>query len=326
MHQCFVSPENELTLYEDVLVDPATALIVRSDGTPVIEQADEVLFWTPRAYDGALRSGADPHAELEQRMARITSWSWGIGSRLPTAMTLPADVSYVYMAHPFSWHPYGHLFDSLQRLKHGLAAPGQRVVLHSKSSKVVGFDEHLGRLGATAALPMNPRILYRVPKLWVSPWQAPPAQLSEECLDWIFERYTAGIPETAPLRLYLSRNHVKPGQRGVLNEDAVLQHLAPLGFTVVTGREPLREIIEKFYNAEIIVGPHGSLFANCMFTRERCTVIEFCPDNRADMSFKLKRKKAREYRQIFLPGDESWNISIPVDRLAAELDTALVAN
>lgn len=323
MHKFFVGPEHELTLYEDVLVDAASALIVRPDGTPIIEQADEVLYWKPRAYHGAILNGADPDAEFQQRLERLMSWGPAIAARQDTAVALPADVSHIYMAHPFGWHAFGHLFDSLQRLKFGLTAPGPNVVLHGWARRIIDFNEHLRRLGATQATEMRRDWLYRVPRLWVSPWQAEPAQLSNACLDWVFERYTADVRETAPLRLYLSRNHVKAGKRGVLNEDAVLAYLAPLGFTVMTGREPLREIIEKFYNAEIIVGPHGSLFANTIFTRERCVVIEFCPDNRVDLSFKNKRKKAREHRHILMPGDENWNISIPIDRLAAELSTAL---
>lgn len=323
MHRFFVGPSQELTLYEDVLLDAMTALIVRPDGTPIIEQADEVLYWRPKAFHGVVLAGADPDAEYQRRLDRVANLGREIASRQVTAIPLPADVSHIYMAHPFGLHAYGHLFDSLQRLRYGMTAPGSRVVLHGWPSRVVEFEEHLRRLGVTQAIAMRREWLFRVPKLWVSPWQASPAQISSDCLDWIFQRYTADVRKTSPLRLYLSRNHVQAGKRGVLNEEAVLGHLAPLGFTVMTGREPLSEILEKFYNAEIILGPHGSMFANTIFARERCAIIEFCPGNRLDVSFRDKRKKARFYRHIAVPGDDDWNITIPIDQLAAEIDAAL---
>ena len=64
-----------------------------------------------------------------------------------------------------------------------------------------------------------------VPKLWIGPWQSRPAQLAHDCYNWIYDKYTVDSSSEPRHRLYLSRNHVRPGWRSVTNESTVVAYL-----------------------------------------------------------------------------------------------------
>ena len=74
-------------------------------------------------------------------------------------------------------------------------------------------------------------------------------------------------------RLYVSRSDARA--RRVLNEDAVMSILEPLGFrrVVLTGTSVADQAL-LFSHAEVIVGPHGSGFTNMVFSRPGTLMIE----------------------------------------------------
>jgi capsular polysaccharide biosynthesis protein len=119
--------------------------------------------------------------------------------------------------------------------------------------------------------------------------------------------------------LYLSRNHVRPGVRGVINEDEVIKYLTSRNFTILNGAESLEETYYLFSRATKIIGPHGSLFANTMFCKEDCHILEYCPSNRIDGTFLNKLKKAKKYKQIIVESDESFNIFIDIETMTSIL-------
>lgn len=312
MHKFHVGPEQELTEYQDVIVDYRTGIIVDSKGQLIVEQADEALLWVPEAIFRAVNAGADKEQEFRTRRL----WLQRIARRLhDDRLNLPrldTGTTFISMLHAFGWYAFGHFFDSVQKLYHPLKsveAPWK--VLCSDPRQVVDFEQHMKFLGVGPQQLVHVTRPMRVPRLLVSPWQAPPANFDPEIYEWIYQRYTGDIVETAPQRLYLTRNHVKPGARGVTNEGKLIAALEPKGFCVLTGKEPLRDIVTAFHNDEMIVAPHGSLLANCMFSKETCRVLEFCPDNRVDRSFMRKRKKLTDYTHLLVPANENFNIEIP---------------
>jgi len=135
----------------------------------------------------------------------------------------------------------------------------------------------------------------------------------EDVYSWIREKYQNYFQSNSlgpKINLYLSRNHIKPGSRSVLNESEILPILRGEGFVVLKGNESLAEIYRLFSLASLVVGPHGSLFANTIFCSSACRVIEFCPKNRIDKSFLRKQKETVFYEQVTLDADENYNISI----------------
>lgn len=88
-----------------------------------------------------------------------------------------------------------------------------------------------------------------------------------------------GIADTPPSRhIYLSRAGVK--KRHILNEDAVLEALAPWNFEVVAPETMShRDQVAIFGEAALIVGPSGAAFTNLVFATPGAKVVEICaPD------------------------------------------------
>ena len=76
-----------------------------------------------------------------------------------------------------------------------------------------------------------------------------------------------------PTKIYISRS--KATLRRILNEEALIFFLKDHGFTVVHLEElSVFEQASLFRNAKVIIGPHGSGFANLIFSRPKVKVIE----------------------------------------------------
>jgi hypothetical protein len=321
MHQVFFAPEAEVTRLSDVLADPATGLVLDSSGEPVWNQLDEVMTWLPDFWTRGLREGYTKPQILRRRQAHVRALAAPIWAQRDQWPRLDPGVEHVYLLHPFGFFAFGHLFDSLQRLQRCIdVVPRPLRVVHAQASRIIDFDGHMAKFGVGSDELLALAGPAWIPRLWISPWQSHPAQLTAKAYDEIYARYTCGTPASPRTRLYLSRNHVRPGFRGVSNESELLPIISEHGFEVLTGNEPLAHIVERFYKAEVIMGPHGSLFANVMFCQEDCRVVEFCPDNRLDYSFQKKTKRCKDYRHVALPGDSHFNITIPPQELLSVLE------
>ena len=95
---------------------------------------------------------------------------------------------------------------------------------------------------------------------------------------WLREHLTPVATDGRPRRLYISRGSRKNSRR-VTNEDALLEILRPLGFTVFDpGSVSVQEQIDHFAAAEIVVSPHGSALTNLVFASPDVRVLElFAP-------------------------------------------------
>jgi len=87
--------------------------------------------------------------------------------------------------------------------------------------------------------------------------------------------FLAGIVPLSsyPERIYISRN--KARYRSVMNEDDVMQELGKVGFVrIFLESMPLQEQIALFFQAKVIVAPHGSGLTNTIFCQPGTKVIE----------------------------------------------------
>jgi capsular polysaccharide biosynthesis protein len=74
-------------------------------------------------------------------------------------------------------------------------------------------------------------------------------------------------------RIYISRS--KASIRRITNETELVQFLKGKGFVVLHLEDlSIYEQAQYFYNAEIIIGPHGSGFTNLIFTQPNTSIIE----------------------------------------------------
>jgi capsular polysaccharide biosynthesis protein len=124
---------------------------------------------------------------------------------------------------------------------------------------------------------------------------------------WLRERVASNLPPDAtppapagehdhPPRVYVSRR--KADYHRVVNEDALVEALAPLGFEAYALEEyPFATQVALFREAELVVAPHGSGLVNLVFAASEPHVVEL---------FKEKDVRAFYFvlaRQLGLPYD-----------------------
>lgn len=317
-------PDGFIEMHDVDLVS-SRGFVLDASGLIVNETVDEHIYWLPKAMHVRwMRDRRFDSKIIEERIAFIQYHATelrNMAMKSKSVRVLDSSYHYVDLTHPFGWYAFGHLHDSLQRLfniRDWLQGKSDTVrFILSRYSRVNDFIEHMSALvgfkvKSEHMLELREFETLKCPRLVKPGMPSVYTNFRSDVADWMFDAYGGyfGVTEGPRTRLYLSRNHVKPGKRGVLNEDELLPLLRNNGYEVLTGNENLSQIYEKFSKASHIIGPHGSLFANSIFAPEDCEIIEFCPHNRVDGSFLRKNKKAKNYKQILVDADENFNISI----------------
>jgi len=123
--------------------------------------------------------------------------------------------------------------------------------------------------------PAGPR--YRLENLVFTPFK------TRRFAGYLPQRYAEPIrsillpkrPSTRAGRLFISRENAP--KRTISNQPALCKALARRGFEKVILEDlPFEEQIQRFYDAEVIVGPHGAGLANMLFANPG-TVVELFP-------------------------------------------------
>ena len=80
--------------------------------------------------------------------------------------------------------------------------------------------------------------------------------------------------------IYLARGSYG---RNIINEEKIVNVLkTKFKFIVLNGKETLEETIHYFTNAKIMLGAHGSLMKNMIWSKKNPVLIELCPPTRHD--------------------------------------------
>lgn len=228
----------------------------------------------------------------------------------------------IFLGHAFGWHAYGHLHDTLQRLYFCvdiIRSEGLRIAVN-RYDRIIDFLGHISavlsrEVARDDLLIIDNSYCYNFRDLIYSHSPATLTNYTLESLNFMqaaYKNYFRCIDYAIP-GIYLSRNHVRPGTRGVLNEAEVVSFLTQRGFIVVYGNEPLCRIVELFSSSLKIVGAHGSLFANTFLCRPDAEILEFCPRNRIDVTFKNKLRLSKRYQQELVDADSSYNLQIDME-------------
>lgn len=292
------------------------------------ETLDEHIAWTPSYI-----ARTDLKEQKEQVDSRLEILKNQVNANGGSVEIVNCDGKYIDLIHPFESYAFGHLFDSFQKLY------PLRELLNDKAIKFLvkqykdirGFCEQLSALCERSIDDSDLIIVdknkeYNIEELYFGLNPAVPTTFCNETYKWIIEKYFNYFSVTPNLeknclkyKIYCDRNHVKPGSRGVLNNDEIKSFLINEGFIVLNGTESFSTILKYFSDAQIIVGAHGSMLANSLYSKPHSRVVEFCPDNRRDTSFKLKYKMCQNYEQIFVSGDSKYNIKIDLDLLKQKI-------
>src|SRR5512132_112263 len=106
---------------------------------------------------------------------------------------------------------------------------------------------------------------------------------------WLRERLFSNLPEantsTSSFASRVLVSRPKASGRCIANEDELMEALAPLGSErYVTEHMSIADEVRLFYNAEIVMGAHGSGLMNAVLSRKRPLLIEL-HDRWWNMSF-----------------------------------------
>jgi hypothetical protein len=96
-----------------------------------------------------------------------------------------------------------------------------------------------------------------------------------ESATWVREKFNPGLDGKAPGHklFYISRRHAV---RPALNEDKILDSVKAWGITVVEPEQlSLKEQIDLFSEAGLIMGPQGAGIQNSLWAPRGCRVLEF---------------------------------------------------
>lgn len=145
-------------------------------------------------------------------------------------------------------------------------------------------------------------------------------RVSARAVRWVRDRILAKLDQDAPdqagrrphgRRLYVSRRDA--AARRVVNEDALMQALAPLGFErVCTERLSFEEEVRLFRHVECVVGPYGGGFANLMFAESRPLVVEFFGQKLGHFYLCLSLALGFDYRVLMCePVGDDLRVDVP---------------
>lgn len=124
-------------------------------------------------------------------------------------------------------------------------------------------------------------------------------------------------------RIYVSRD--KCGARKVVNETELLRKLKPLGIQrFVLEDMPLKEQIQLFQQADLVIGPHGAGLANIVFSKPSTRLVEFGTPMRPNPSmYHIACARSQDY--LFYYGipvggaKEESDIAVDVDLVTATI-------
>lgn len=140
-------------------------------------------------------------------------------------------------------------------------------------------------------------------------------------LDFFLPRVLPQRPRRRRNRIYISRRQA-PGGRRILNEDAVRSLLEARGFQVcLLETLDIAAQIELFYDAEVVVAPHGAGLTNTLFS-DSIDLVELHP-TQAIMPHYYFMARAMKHRYHALCATESGrhsSFSVDVDALARLID------
>ncbi len=128
------------------------------------------------------------------------------------------------------------------------------------------------------------------------------------CLSTWFDRMSDRVPGggASPRRIYLDR-HGSPLRR-LVDEDAVVAGLEPLGFVPVRPeRLSAADQLRLFRSAEMIVAPHGAALTNLGFCRPGCRVLELHMDAYVNWGFRhLAALRGLSYDCVLGRAEGAW--------------------
>jgi capsular polysaccharide biosynthesis protein len=113
----------------------------------------------------------------------------------------------------------------------------------------------------------------------------------------------------SPKHIYIQRSGTF---RGVANEAEVFDFFTKAGFAIVdTAKLTFAQQIQLFSRAEIVCGPHGAAFANAVWCKPGCKVVEFFAEDYLNGCFEWITEAVGAHHDFLIcPSDPLLNIQV----------------
>ena len=165
-------------------------------------------------------------------------------------------------------YAYGHVHDATQYLKdyedNGLT--GSTLLVRAETPHIFNFfSDHLHTFGFNSlrTLPLTDKVFF-VKEITFSNHDAFPSQIDPDKLEWLREKY---YKKYKPEEKFFNKNlFLTRPRRVMLNEDEIWNYLKDKNFIKVDGSEGLARHISLFHKPNLVIGCHGSLFRNLLYS------------------------------------------------------------
>jgi hypothetical protein len=187
------------------------------------------------------------------------------------------------LAHPWTDGYYHWMFEVLPRLSVLEQFPSLAATPLIVPQELNAFQrESLSLLGIPGdRLLQTEHGFFEAERLYFPQVPAPTGNPSPQAVSWLRSRFQAtrpSVPTADTGLLYITRRDAP--QRRLLNEEAVLDLLRPMGFQPVSlAGMPLAEQVRLFSRARFVIAPHGAGLTNMVFAPQGAKLIEFFGEN-----------------------------------------------
>ncbi len=243
-----------------------------------------------------------------------------------SVVELDNEYDYVDLTHYYSLWPFAHRYDCLCKLRH------VQDLINDNTQYLVGSTATINRFSPgryneemnlfsvkNRIYHPNNETLFKVKKLIYPHWLfgEAPCAFSNESLIYCRDKYKSYFVDSGEkeYKLFLTRTNVC---RDILNPNLVHNFFTDMGFIIINGVENLSDIINYFYNAEIIVGIHGGCFSNMIFCNKNKLkkVVEIFPSNMYNGCFVGWNQHLQvDYKTLTIESDKRNNIFFNINNL-----------
>lgn len=191
----------------------------------------------------------------------------------------------MFLDYVYGFYNFGEFWDVIKRLM--IAKKKNLPLFHLANNRITNIKYYFDKL--QFKYPTNYQKTERSNKLYFFHKINITIAKNAGCRGYIdkyfayqFNKYlnpTNSISEQS-YNIYLARGQYG---RSIVNEEQIVKVLKEkYKFIVLNGTETLEETIHYFTNAKIILGAHGSLMKNMIWSKKNPVLIELCPPTRHD--------------------------------------------
>lgn len=285
----YVVPEDYVTLLDDVLYSPTNDVLVEPRTRAIVDESlNNGAMEHIAKRELFLRSAEPIDGVCMPLRSRFNNYYHTLVDNVPRLLALDRP--------PYNELPEIKLLCSspltrTERFFLGKVAP--------PNARVVQFEKHR---------------LYRPERVIFTPFKT--QRFAGYIPEWYVQQFREKIlpkrPSLRTHRLFISREHSP--KRRISNRDELYEALKPYGFVKVCPETlSFEDEINLFYDAEVVVGAHGSGLTNTMFGRD-LKVVELFPTQHVTPHFYfLIRSFGHEYAFWCGDGTDNYPTESPVD-------------